>query len=151
VYVCDYKGGVGFETGFIDHLTRDSWLHLIIAPSLISTLYKSLEHTEYCSQSVTVSTTRSLVTASNSGDCSASALTSSPADSQQHRLIMASLSWNKVPIWGLRPDLYYCLPVTGFLMWGALSDERTGLSFARVTVSSSKSFVSMYNLHFTCY
>jgi hypothetical protein len=37
------------------------------------------------------------------------------------------------------------------LMWGALSDERTGLSFARVTVSSSKSFVSMYNLHFTCY
>jgi hypothetical protein len=26
-------------------------------------------------------------------------------------------------------------------MWGALSDERTGLSFARVTVSSSKSVV----------
>jgi hypothetical protein len=36
-------------------------------------------------------------------------------------------------------------------MLGALSDERTGLSFARVTVSSSKSVVSMYNLHFTCY
>jgi hypothetical protein len=36
-------------------------------------------------------------------------------------------------------------------MWGALSDERTGLSFARDTVSSSKSVVSMYNLHFTCY
>jgi hypothetical protein len=35
-------------------------------------------------------------------------------------------------------------------MWGVLSDERTGLSFARVTVRSSKSFVSMYNLHFTC-
>jgi hypothetical protein len=32
-------------------------------------------------------------------------------------------------------------------MWGALSDERTGLSFARVTVRSSKSVVSMYNLH----
>jgi hypothetical protein len=31
-------------------------------------------------------------------------------------------------------------------MWGALSDERTGLSFARVTVSN-KSVVSMYNLH----
>jgi hypothetical protein len=40
-----------------------------------------------------------------------------------------SLSWNKAPIWGLRPDLYYCLAVTGLLMWGALSDERTGLSF----------------------
>jgi hypothetical protein len=26
-------------------------------------------------------------------------------------------------------------------MWGALFDERTGLSFARVTVSSSKSVV----------
>jgi hypothetical protein len=58
---------------------------------------------------------------------------------------------NKAPIWGLRPDLHYCLTVTGFLMWGALFDERTGLSFARVTVSSSKSFVSMYDLHFTCY
>jgi hypothetical protein len=23
----------------------------------------------------------------------------------------ASLSWNKAPIWGLRPDLYYCQPV----------------------------------------
>jgi hypothetical protein len=63
----------------------------------------------------------------------------------------ANLSWNKAPIWGLRPVLYYCLTVTGFLMWGALSDERTGLSFARVRVRSSKSFVSMYNLQFTCY
>jgi hypothetical protein len=41
----------------------------------------------------------------------------------------ASLSWNKEPIWGLRPDLYYCLTVAGLLIWGALSDERTGLSF----------------------
>jgi hypothetical protein len=32
-------------------------------------------------------------------------------------------------------------------MWGALSDERTGLSFARVTVSCNTSVVSMYNLH----
>jgi hypothetical protein len=41
----------------------------------------------------------------------------------------ASLSWNKAPIWGLRPDLYYCQIVVGLLMWGALSDETTGLSF----------------------
>jgi hypothetical protein len=41
----------------------------------------------------------------------------------------ASLSWNKAPIWGLRPDLYYCQTVAGVLMWGALSDDRTGLSF----------------------
>jgi hypothetical protein len=26
----------------------------------------------------------------------------------------ASLSWNKAPFWGLRPDLYYCLTVAGF-------------------------------------
>jgi hypothetical protein len=32
-------------------------------------------------------------------------------------------------------------------MWGALSDERTGLSFARVTVRNSKSVVSLYNFH----
>jgi hypothetical protein len=33
----------------------------------------------------------------------------------------ASLSWNKAPIWGLRPDLYYCQTIAGLLMWGALS------------------------------
>jgi hypothetical protein len=41
----------------------------------------------------------------------------------------ASLSWNKAPIWGLRPDFYYRQKVAGLLMWSALSDERTGLSF----------------------
>jgi hypothetical protein len=46
---------------------------------------------------------------------------------------LASLSWNKAPIWGLRPDLYYCWTVAGLLMWGALSDERTGLLFARLS------------------
>jgi hypothetical protein len=41
----------------------------------------------------------------------------------------ASLVWNKVPTWVLRPDFYYCQIVASLLMWGALSDERTGLSF----------------------
>jgi hypothetical protein len=41
----------------------------------------------------------------------------------------ASLSWNKAPFWGLRADLYYCLTVAGLLNLGAISDERTGLSF----------------------
>jgi hypothetical protein len=40
-----------------------------------------------------------------------------------------SLSWHKAPIWGLRLDFYYCQTVAGLLMWDALSDERTGLSF----------------------
>jgi hypothetical protein len=41
----------------------------------------------------------------------------------------ASLSWNKATIWGLRPDFYYCQTVTGLLMWGALSVERTGVFY----------------------
>jgi hypothetical protein len=41
----------------------------------------------------------------------------------------ASLSWNKAPTWGLQPDFYYCQTVAGLLMWGALSGERTGVSF----------------------
>jgi hypothetical protein len=41
----------------------------------------------------------------------------------------ASLSWNKAPIWGLRPDFYYCQTVAGLLMWSALYDERMGLLF----------------------
>jgi hypothetical protein len=40
-----------------------------------------------------------------------------------------SLSWNKKTIWGLRPDFYYCQTVVCLLFWGALSDERTDLSF----------------------
>jgi hypothetical protein len=41
----------------------------------------------------------------------------------------ASLSWNKAPIWGLQPDLDYSQTVAGLLIWGALSHDRTGLSF----------------------
>jgi hypothetical protein len=36
-----------------------------------------------------------------------------------------------------------CLTVTVLLLWGTLSDERTGLSFFRVIVCISKSFVIM--------
>jgi hypothetical protein len=42
---------------------------------------------------------------------------------------LASLPWNKAPIWGLWPDLYYCQRVAGLFLWGALSDERTVLSY----------------------
>jgi hypothetical protein len=62
----------------------------------------------------------------------------------------ASRSGNKAPIWGLRPDLYYCQTVAGLLMWGSLSNERTGLSFARVTPSSNKSLVSIQHIEGLC-
>jgi hypothetical protein len=45
----------------------------------------------------------------------------------------ANLSWKKALIWGLRPDLDYCLTVAGLLIWGAFSDKRTGLPFAIAT------------------
>jgi hypothetical protein len=41
----------------------------------------------------------------------------------------ASLPCNKAPIWGLWPDFYYFQTAAWLLMWGALSDEKTGLSF----------------------
>jgi hypothetical protein len=33
-------------------------------------------------------------------------------------------SWNKAPVWGLRPDFYYCQTVAGLLMRGSLSLTR---------------------------
>jgi hypothetical protein len=51
----------------------------------------------------------------------------------------ASLSWNKAPTWGLRPDSYYRRTVAGLLMWGALSDERTGLSLTTAAGPSQRS------------
>jgi hypothetical protein len=46
----------------------------------------------------------------------------------------------KHPIWGLRPDFYYCQPVAGLLMWGALSDDMTGLSFTTATGPRQRSY-----------
>jgi hypothetical protein len=39
-----------------------------------------------------------------------------------------SLSWCETTIWDQRLDFCYYQTVPGLLMWGALSDERTGLS-----------------------
>jgi hypothetical protein len=80
MFECDYRKGLDWRLDLLTSLTHDSWLHLIIAPSLISTLYKALQHT--LSFSVCCAfTSYSLVTASNSGDSTASALTSLPAGS----------------------------------------------------------------------
>jgi hypothetical protein len=56
-----------------------------------------------------------------------------------------SLSRCQVPIWSLRPDFCYCQTISGLLIWGALSEERTGLSFtllqalARAVIFGSES------------
>jgi hypothetical protein len=39
--------------------------------------------------------------------------------------------------WGLRSDFYYCQTFAVLLMWGALSDETTGLSFTIAAVLAS--------------
>jgi hypothetical protein len=51
----------------------------------------------------------------------------------------ASLSWHKAPIWDLGPDFYCNQTLSGLLIWGALSDERTGLSFTFVTGARQRS------------
>jgi hypothetical protein len=78
---------------------------------------------------------RSLATASNSGHSSASrdqVLSSQPPLQKSTTLTnksqsyvttdgqSASLSWCQAPIWGVRPDLYYCHTVADLLMWGDL-------------------------------
>jgi hypothetical protein len=52
----------------------------------------------------------------------------------------ANLSWNKAPIWCLRPDFYYCEIVAGLLWWVSLFDERTGLSFISVVGPRQRSY-----------
>jgi hypothetical protein len=39
------------------------------------------------------------------------------------------MSWYKAHMWCVRLDIYYSLTVTVFILWGYLSDERTGLPF----------------------
>jgi hypothetical protein len=58
----------------------------------------------------------------------------------------ASLSWCQAPM-GLNTRCLLLSDSCRLVFVGPLSDERTSLSFARLTVSSSKSLVSMYNLH----
>jgi hypothetical protein len=54
---------------------------------------------------------------------------------------VTTLSWNKEPICCLRPHFYYCQRVAGLLIRGALSDERTSLSFTICWSSPAQSFL----------
>jgi hypothetical protein len=48
-------------------------------------------------------------------------LNSSKSESESYITIdgqSTSLSWNKAPMWGLRPDFYYCQTVACMLIWG---------------------------------
>jgi hypothetical protein len=50
-----------------------------------------------------------------------------------------SVSCFEAPTCGPRSDFVYCQTDEGFLMWGALSDDRTGLSFTIVAYPRKRS------------
>jgi hypothetical protein len=50
------------------------------------------------------------------------------------------------PIWGSWPDIYYPSTVTVLFFWGALSDERTGLSFYTLLALTSVVFLRSESL-----
>jgi hypothetical protein len=57
---------------------------------------------------------------------------------------LASLSRNKAPMWGLRPDFYYCQTDVGLLMWGTLTKGQVCrlqllLALASAVILGSKS------------
>jgi hypothetical protein len=54
------------------------------------------------------------------------------------------------PTWGSWPDIYYSLAVTVLFLWGALSDERTGLTFVSSTANFYKPLVWHAGKHFNC-
>jgi hypothetical protein len=54
------------------------------------------------------------------------------------------------PMWGSWPNIYYCLAVMVLSLWGALSDERMGLSFVRVIICSNKSLVVLWKYFQFC-
>jgi hypothetical protein len=49
-------------------------------------------------------------------------------------------------IWGSWPDIYYCLTVTVLFLWGALPDNRTGLSFYMLLALASAVFLGPESL-----
>jgi hypothetical protein len=57
-----------------------------------------------------------------------------------------SVSWCQTPSGAHDQILDSVWLLMSLSLWGALSDERTGLSFVRVIVSSNMSIVRMYNI-----
>jgi hypothetical protein len=56
-----------------------------------------------------------------------------------------SMSWYRAPLWDLRPDITSCcLKFAVLSLWGALSDERTGLSNSKLLYDSRSVRMSWY-------
>jgi hypothetical protein len=136
--------------GFIDQLQL-SELQVITALSLTSTPYKLPQHLlsflSACCVFISRSWQRLLTVEILQLNAWSSIFIASRAelnfqlstDNQKVKVMLrptfqsARLSWNKAPIWGLRPDLYYCQTVVGLLMWGALSTNWVAPVFFKIT------------------
>jgi hypothetical protein len=156
--------GFGLVTRFTEHLyTHDSWLHFIIAPSLISTLYKFTTAPAKPSQSPVFSPVVpwfQLLTVGFFNGTAYAFSSQTPLSTTDYWLISepepyittdsqsASLSCNKAPIWGLRPDCFYGQTFEALLMLGPLSDVRAGLSFTIVVGPQQRSHLLFYCLRF---
>jgi hypothetical protein len=125
--------------------THDSELHVTTALSLISTFYKSL-----------LQTLNLLLAAVSSLEVPWQRLLTveilqlhalkffvyrpqyRPAYSTQIKVkitlrltVSQSVSHGvEPPTWGSWPNIYYCLTITVLLLWGALSEENTGLTYS---------------------
>jgi hypothetical protein len=125
----------GFQFGWLDLLT--AWLHTITLPVSLHRRTHKLFNSHNTSSHADLLSSSVLLVSIRLEDSENWAVESEPyvtTDGQS-----ASLSWNEAPIWGLRPDFYCRRTVAGLLMWGALSDERTGLSFTFAAGPSQRS------------
>jgi hypothetical protein len=61
-----------------------------------------------------------------------------------------SKSWCRGPSGGSWPDIYYCLTVTVLFLWGAVPEERTGLSFVYAARPCQSSFLGSESQVGTC-
>jgi hypothetical protein len=152
--MCVYRRGLDGWMDLLTTYTHDSELQAITAPPLISPIHKSPQYLLSLLPACCVLTSRSLATASNSGDSSVSRsqVLSSQLPVQNWSQCQsyvttdghsASLSWNKAPIWGLRPDFHYCQTINGFVDMGRPLWREEGSVFYNVEYT-------IY-LHFTCY
>jgi hypothetical protein len=137
-------------TRFIDHLyTHDSELQAVTTPPLTSTIHKSPQHPLNPFQPA-VFISRSLATASNSGDSSASraqvlSLSHIATDGQS-----VCLSCCPAPS-GAHDQMLVTVWQFLFCPWGRPLWREGGSVFCQ-SVSSNKSIVSMYSyIHFTCF
>jgi hypothetical protein len=121
--VSDCRQGLGLDIGFIEHL------HVVTTNNYntitnFHTLQITTAHTVFSSQpdvQVTLleSESESYVT----------------IDGQS-----VSLSWNKAPIWHLRPHFYYCHTVAGLLIWDTVWREDRSVVYNCCWSSPAQSF-----------